>query len=62
MTDHTIILDGLCGFGVEVRSAGAFRSVRGFSTEAAAQSWIDLQRRAEALADEDASDPSTVLP
>jgi hypothetical protein len=62
MTEYTIIIDGLSGFGVEIRSVSAFRSVRGFSTEAAAQAWIDLQQRAEALADKDASDPSGVLP
>jgi hypothetical protein len=62
MADYTNIVDGLRGFGVEVWSVSAFRPVRGFSTEAAAQAWIDLQRRAEALADEDASYPFTVLP
>jgi hypothetical protein len=43
MADYVIILDGVSGYGVEVTWVGAFRSVRGFATEAAAQAWIDAE-------------------
>jgi hypothetical protein len=62
MTDYTIIVDGLRGFGVELWSTNAFRSVRGFSTELAAQAWIDRCRRAEELGQEGPSDPLIELP
>jgi hypothetical protein len=42
MNEYTIVVAGLHGFGVEVRADGFFRSVRGFSTKAAAEAWIDL--------------------
>lgn len=62
MADYTITVDGLRGFGVEVQSVGAFRSVRGFSTEAAAEAWIDLCRHAEENGDKGPSEPLSALP
>jgi hypothetical protein len=61
MTDYTIVVDGLHGFGVEVWSGNAFRSVRGFSTVVAAQAWTDLCGRAEELGLEGPSDPPIAL-
>jgi hypothetical protein len=48
MAEYTIIRDDLRGYGVEVAWPGAFRSFRGFATEAEAQAWIDGQRTREA--------------
>lgn len=49
MAQYKIILDGLHAFGVEVTDTNRFLSVRGFSTEKAAQAWIDEQEHAEEL-------------
>jgi hypothetical protein len=43
--EYLIVPDGLDGFGVEVTWPDGFRSVRGFATKTAAQSWIDEERR-----------------
>jgi hypothetical protein len=46
VTEYKIVFDGLREFGVEVTSGEGFRSVRGFSTELAAQAWIAEQAEA----------------
>jgi hypothetical protein len=47
MADYKVVPDGLAAFGVEVTSAGSFRSVRGFPTTLAAWRWIAQQIVAE---------------
>jgi len=49
-TEYLIVLDGPHGFGVEIRAPGSFLSVRGFTTELAAQAWVEEQQFRDAAA------------
>jgi hypothetical protein len=48
MAGYLIIVDGLRGFGIEIRWPSGFRSLRGFPTKEEAQAWIDSDRRCDA--------------
>jgi hypothetical protein len=50
MTKYLIVVDGPHDFGVEISAPGSFLSVRGFTTELAAQAWVEEQQFRDAAA------------